>query len=195
MSVWLHERPGRHLDHKRRGSTVTTATTPVQLPAAGTYRIDPSTSTITFTTRHMFGTGAVKGSFDLNSGDIIVAEPITASQVNATARTDSFTTGNPKRDKHVTSADFLHAEVHPEISFRSTELVRDGASWLLRGTITARGTTAPVELTIIEATTDPTGITLKATGKVDRYAHDITKLKSMAARYLTPSITAHANRV
>ncbi len=82
---------------------MTDVTSAVQLPAVGTYRIDPSTSTITFTTRHLFGTGAVKGRFDLNPGDIIVAEPITASQVNATARTDSFTTGNPKRDKHVTS--------------------------------------------------------------------------------------------
>jgi len=174
---------------------MTDTTSAVQPPAVGTYRIDPSTSTITFTTRHLFGTGAVKGRFDLNPGDIIVAEPITASQVNATARTDSFTTGNPKRDKHVTSADFLHAEAHPEISFRSTELVRDGASWLLRGTITARGNTAPVELSIIEATTDPTGLTVRATGKVDRYAHDITKLKGMAARYLTLNIFAHADRV
>jgi len=48
---------------------MTDATSDVQLPAVGTYRIDPSTSTITFTTRHMFGLGAVKGSFDLNSGD------------------------------------------------------------------------------------------------------------------------------
>lgn len=169
----------------------------VQPPPVGTYRIDPSTSTIAFTTQHMFGTGAVEGSFDLSSGEIIVAEPITASQVvaAAAAAANSFTTGNPKRDKHVKSADFLQAETHPEISFRSSQLVRDGASWLLRGTITARGNTAPVELTIIEATTDPTGLTLRATGKVDRYAHDITKLKGMAARYLTLNISAHADRV
>lgn len=174
---------------------MTPAASTVQLPAAGTYRINPSTSTIAFTTRHMFGIGAVKGSFDLTSGDIIVAEPVIASQVVATATADSFTTGNPKRDKHVKSADFLHAETHPEISFRSTELVPDGVGWLLRGAITARSTTAPVELTIIEATADPTGFTVKAAGKVDRYAHDITKMKGMAARYLTLHITAHADRV
>jgi len=34
-----------------------------------------------------------------------------------------------------------------------------------------------------------------ATGKVDRYAHDITKLKGMAARYLTLNITARAGRI
>lgn len=174
---------------------MTAATSAVQLPAVGTYRIDPSTSTIAFTTRHMFGFGAVKGSFELSSGEIIVAEPVTASRVVASASANSFTTGNAKRDKHVRSADFLQAETFPEISFRSSELVRDGASWLLRGTITARGNTAPVELTIIEATTDPTGLTLRATGKVDRYAHDITKMKGIAARYLTLNIAAHADRV
>jgi len=73
------------------------ATSAVQPPAAGTYRIDPSTSTIAFTTRHLFGTGAVKGSFDLSAGEIIVAEPITASEVAATAAADSFTTGNGLR--------------------------------------------------------------------------------------------------
>jgi polyisoprenoid-binding protein YceI len=174
---------------------MTAATPTVQPPAAGTYRIDPSTSTITFTTRHMFGTAAVKGSFDLRASEITVAEPVTASHVAATAAADSFTTGNPKRDKHVRSVDFLHADTHPDISFRSTGLVHDGASWLLHGTITARGNTAPVELTIIEASTNPTGLTVKATGKVDRYAHNITKLKGMAARYLTLTIAAHAERV
>jgi len=33
---------------------------------------------------------------------------------------------------------------------------------------------------------------VRATGKVDPYAHNITKLKGMAARYLT--IAAHADR-
>lgn len=174
---------------------MTDATSAVQPPGVGSYRIDPSTSTITFTTRHMFGAQAVKGSFDLNSGEITVAEPITASQVVASASANSFTTGNPRRDKHVKSADFLQAETHPEISFRSSEVVRDGTSWLLRGTITARGNSAPVELTVIEATTDPTGVSLRATGKVDRYAHDITKLKGMVARCLTLSISAHADPV
>ncbi len=180
--------------HRSKGPTMTAAT-PVVQPPAGTYRIDPSTSTITFTTRHMFGIAAVKGSFDLRAGEITVAEPVTASEVAAAAAADSFTTGNPKRDKHVRSVDFLHADTHPDISFRSTGLVHDGASWVLRGIITARGNTAPAELTIIEASTNPNGLTVRATGKVDRYAHNISKLKGMAARYLTLNITAHADRV
>jgi len=121
---------------------------------------------VAFTTRHMFGTAAVKGSFDLRARELTVAEPITASHVAATAAADSFATATPKRDKHVRSVDFLHADTHPDISFRSTGLVHDGASWILHGTITARGNTAPVELTLTRATTDPTGLTVRATGKL-----------------------------
>ena len=47
----------------------------VQIPAAGTYRIDPAASSLTFATRHMFGLGAVKGSFRLVSGEITIADP------------------------------------------------------------------------------------------------------------------------
>ena len=56
--------------HRSKGPTMTAATPAVQPPAAGTYRIDPSTSTIAFTTRHLSGTAAVKGSLDLRAGEI-----------------------------------------------------------------------------------------------------------------------------
>jgi len=56
--------------HRSKGPTMTAATPAVQPPAAGTYRIDPSTSTIAFTTRHLFDTAAVKGSLDLRAGEI-----------------------------------------------------------------------------------------------------------------------------
>jgi polyisoprenoid-binding protein YceI len=68
--------------------------------------------------------------------------------VSAVIDAASFATGNPQRDKDVKSARFLHVRDHPQITFRSTELVRDGDAWRLRGQITARGTTAPAELTI-----------------------------------------------
>jgi len=72
---------------------MTDATSAVQLPAAGSYRIDPST--FAFTTRHMFGLGAVKGSFDPNSGEIIVADPVTTSHVIATTAATSSPPATP----------------------------------------------------------------------------------------------------
>ena len=45
---------------------MTTAT--VQIPATGTYRIDPPGSSVSFTTRHLFGLGVVRGTFGVLRG-------------------------------------------------------------------------------------------------------------------------------
>jgi len=170
------------------------ATAVVQIPAAGTYRLDPAASSVTFTTRHMFGLGGVKGSFGLVSGEITISDPATSSTTSAVIDAASFATGSAARDKDVKSANFLHVQAHPQITFRSTELARDGDRWLLRGQITARGNTAPAELRVTEARTDEDGLLLRAAGRVDRYAHGITKKKGMAGRYLDLDITARATR-
>ena len=174
---------------------MTTSTTTVQIPVTGTYRLDPGNSTIAFTAKHMFGTGTVAGSFAVTSGQIVVTEPVTKSQVTASASSRSFDSANDKRDTQVKSAKFLDAEAHPEITFSSTRLENRDGQWVLVGAVTARGTSAPVELTITESRSDATGLTLRATGQVDRYAHGITKMKGMAGRFLSLDITARANRI
>ena len=50
----------------RRANVTATAT--VQIPATGIYRIDPADSSVSFTTRHLFGLGAVKGTFGCSPG-------------------------------------------------------------------------------------------------------------------------------
>jgi len=126
------------------------------------------------------------------SGQIVITEPVSSSHVEAAASAHSFHSASRMRDGQVKSAKFLDAEAYPEIRFTSTELVRDGDRWLVRGKITARGTAAPVELTLVESSAVTAGLTLRATGKVDRYAHGITKMKGMAGRYLTLEINARA---
>lgn len=75
----------------------------VQLPPAGTYEVDPARSSLTFTTRHMFGLGKVTGTFQLESGTVTVAEPVTRSTAQAVVEAGSFRTGTPRRDDHVRS--------------------------------------------------------------------------------------------
>jgi len=164
----------------------------IETPKAGIYQIDPEGSSIAFTTKHMFGMGTVTGKFALVSGQIVITEPVSSSHVEAAASAHSFHSASRMRDGQVKSAKFLDAEAYPEIRFTSTELVRDGDRWLVRGKITARGTAAPVELTLVESSAVTAGLTLRATGKVDRYAHGITKMKGMAGRYLTLEINARA---
>ena len=170
--------------------TATTPTAAVQIPAAGIYQLDPAASTVTFATRHIFGLAPVKGTFRLVSGQITIADPVTSSTVSAVIDAASFATGNPQRDKDVKSARFLHVRDHPQITFRSTELVRDGDAWRLRGQVTARGTTAPAELTITEATASEDVLLIRATTRIDRYAHGLTRAKGIAGRHLAMEITA-----
>jgi len=90
-------------------------------------------SSIAATTKHMFGMGTVTGKFALVSGQIVITEPVSSSRAEAAASARSFDSASPMRDGQVKSAKFLDAEAHPETRFTSTELVRDGDRWLLRG--------------------------------------------------------------
>jgi polyisoprenoid-binding protein YceI len=169
-------------------------TATVQIPAPGTYRLDPAASTITFATTHMFGLGGVHGSFQPISGEITITDPVTSSTASAVIDAASFHTGGAARDKDVKSANFLHIQEHPQITFTSTGLVQEGDSWLLRGQITVRGHSAPADLAITEARADANDLFIKATTRVDRYAHGLTKKKGMAGRHLDMEITGRATR-
>ena len=168
------------------------ATATVQIPATGTYRIDPSGSSVSFTTRHLFGLGVVRGTFGVLSGEVTIADPVTASTARAVIDAASFSGGHPQRDKDVKSANFLHVQEHPHIRFESSELARDGDGWVLRGQLTVRGQAAPVELAVTESRASGAGLTLRGTTRIDRYAFGLTKKKGLAARYLDLEITAEA---
>ena len=171
---------------------MTTAT--VQIPATGTYRIDPAGSSVSFTTRHMFGLGEVKGTFGVLSGEVTIADPVTASTAHAVIDAASFSGGHPQRDKDVKSANFLHVEEHPQIRFDSSQLAQDGDGWVLRGQLTVRGHSGPVELAVTESSGSGDGLILRATTRIDRYAFGLTKKKGLAARYLDLEINAQATR-
>ncbi|MFF4507527.1 YceI family protein [Streptomyces sp. NPDC001401] len=169
---------------------MTTAT-----PAPGRYAIDVPRSEITFTTKHMFGLGTVRGSFRLRGGTISLAEPLTGSRVEAVADASSFDTGNKNRDRQVLSKTLLDTDGYPDIVFTSTgaELDESGA-WALQGLLTAHGVRAPVTFTVATAEVDGDEIAVEATATVDRYAHGVTRLKGMAGRRLQLTATVRARR-
>ena len=110
----------------------TTSPTPTTSPV-GADPLDASRTSIAFTTRHMFGLGGVTGTFALRSGNLVVASPIERWHLTATADAASFSTGKDRRDTHVGSADFLRAEEHPDIAFRSARIEKDGSGLLVHG--------------------------------------------------------------
>ncbi|WP_042382381.1 YceI family protein [Streptacidiphilus melanogenes] len=168
-------------------------TTATPTPTPGRYVIDAPRSEITFTTKHLFGLGTVRGSFRLRSGTVALAEPLTGTHVDAVADAASFATGNRNRDRQVLSKALLDTENYPDIVFRAAGAELDQAgTWALQGRLTAHGVDAPVTFTVTRAEVDGDEITVEATAIVDRYAHGVTKLKGMAARHLQLTATIRA---
>src|ERR1043165_6307315 len=115
------------------------------MPVTGDYRIDRDQSTLTFRTRHMFGLAPVHGTFELRDGHIHVAERPEDSVVRATIAADSVNTRNTTRDTMVRTQ-YLDTDAFPDIAFVSTGADSHGDDWVLRGQLTVRGRTHPVDL-------------------------------------------------
>ena len=128
---------------------------------AGDYTIDPAHTRLGFVARHAMVT-KVRGNFDDFSGTahIDTANPA-ASKVDLTIAAASVKTGNPDRDGHLQSADFFGAQDNPQITFSSTDVVRDGATWTITGDLTIKGTTKPITIDFDEvgSAQDPFGNT------------------------------------
>lgn len=169
-------------------------TTAVEIPVAGTYRLDPSASTISFTTRHMFGLGAVRGTFALADGRIEVADPVPASSVRARVAAGSVDTGLARRDDMVRSATYLDAEHHPHFGFVSTGLEQVEGRWVLRGSLTVRGTESPVDVHVEHVRANGATLRVVASAVVDRYAFGITAMKGMTGRRLSLRLELVAQR-
>jgi polyisoprenoid-binding protein YceI len=109
------------------------------------WQIDTSHSSVTAAVKHMMLT-TVRGGFSGTSG-VIDFDPATpeAGSVELRIPAASVNTGDPKRDGHLRSADFLDAEKHPEIVFKSTNVTPKGKNtFVVAGDLTIRGTTKPV---------------------------------------------------
>jgi polyisoprenoid-binding protein YceI len=111
---------------------------------AGTWAVDPVHSTIGFQvtdTSDLFST--IVGRFTDFAGRIDGDEP----KLAGTVRVASLTTDNDQRDAHLRSPDFLNAEQHPEIRFRSTGVEPTGDdSFRIRGELTVKDTPFELEL-------------------------------------------------
>ena len=113
----------------------------------GTWTIDPTHSLVEFSGKHMMFT-TVKGRFADVSGTIVVDEANPAgSSVEVEIATASIDSREEQRDAHLRSPDFLDAESHAEIGFRSTAVEPTGEdTFRIRGELTVKETPFEVEL-------------------------------------------------
>ncbi|QIK76182.1 YceI family protein [Nocardioides piscis] len=137
------------------------AVAPAGSVLTGDYSIDASHSRLGFSARHAMVT-TVRGNFNDFTGTAHVdAETPANSVVNLTISAASVNTASADRDGHLTSEDFFDVATHPEISFASTSVERDGTEWNITGDLTIKGTTRSVTIPFEETGTavDPFGNT------------------------------------
>lgn len=114
----------------------------------GTWTIDPERTKVGFVAPHLMF-ARVKGGFREVSGNLRVGSGPSDSWVDVRVGTSSIDTGQPVRDAHLRSADFLDASNHPEMRFRSTDLEICGPrSCRVSGVLTLRGVTRPLILDV-----------------------------------------------
>jgi len=117
-----------------------------EIPAPGTYVIDPSHSSVEFVARHL-GLSKVRGRFNTFAGEIQIADTPEESSVEVDVDVASVESADARRDEHLRSTDFFHVEQHPSMVFKSTSVTPvDDTTWDVGGELTIRGVTRPVIL-------------------------------------------------
>ncbi len=112
----------------------------------GTYQLDPDHTRLGFVARHAMVT-KVRGSFKDFDGKVTIdAEDPSQSSVELQIKTTSLDTGQEQRDAHLRSPDFFDVENHPEMLFQSTAVEGNGDKFTVKGDLTIRDVTNPVEL-------------------------------------------------
>jgi polyisoprenoid-binding protein YceI len=110
---------------------------------------EPGHTAVEFCARHMMVT-EVRGHFKNVHGALVFdpAEPA-ASSFAAVIEAAGIWTGEPERDAHLRSADFLDVEKYPEITLKSERVEMTGASdAIVACQLTLRGITRSIALKV-----------------------------------------------
>jgi polyisoprenoid-binding protein YceI len=128
-----------------------------------------------FTVRHMMIT-YVRGHFKNIGGAIeFDASRPEDARVEVSIAGSTLWSGEPERDDHLRSEDFLHVERHPAIGFRSTRVEPVARNeYRVVGDLTIRGVTRPVALDVrylgqCRSPFDDTRIGFTATTRINRH--------------------------
>ena len=162
-------------------STLATPQAATTSTTTTTWNIDPTHSVAEFKVKHMMISN-VKGHFAKVSGTLSLDESdVTNSLVEALIDASSIGTRDDQRDAHLKSADFLHVEKFPSLSFKSTRIRVTGDSELaVEGDLSIRGVTRKVTFHVEGPTVpakDPWGntrVAVSATTKINRKDFGLT---------------------
>jgi len=147
------------------------ATREMQTIPAGTWSVDRVHSTLGFSVEYMAGT--FTGTF--SDFDVSVADGVLKGE----AKVASVQVKDPDLEAHLQTPDFFDAERYPKLAFVSRSIERSGDELTIKGDVTIKGHTEPVELTatVTEPIADPYGGTrygMKLQTTIDRRAFGVS---------------------
>jgi polyisoprenoid-binding protein YceI len=116
-----------------------------ELPAVGTWTVDPGHAEVGFVGRHLKFT-RVRGRFTGVRGTVTIAENPADSQLEVVIDMASVSSGDQARDDHLRSPDFFDIDRHPAAAFTSTAVRWTGTRGAVAGDLTIVGVTRPVTL-------------------------------------------------
>ncbi|MER3443949.1 MAG: polyisoprenoid-binding protein [Meiothermus sp.] len=137
------------------------------------WNLDPSHTAVAFAVKHM-GIFTVRGQFKKISGLVEADEQGRPVKIDVTIEAASIETGEPQRDAHLRSPDFLDAEQYPHLRFASTQIEALGGNrYRVHGDLSIRDVTKPVtlEAELTPVVKDPWGLTrvgASAEGRLNR---------------------------
>jgi polyisoprenoid-binding protein YceI len=142
-----------------------------QAVPTGTWNVDKVHSNVGFAVDYMAGT--FTGSF--NDFDAQLSD----GALKGSAQVASVQVKDPNLEGHLQSPDFFDAERNPQLTFEAKDISRSGNDLTIKGEITIKGHTEPVEIAgvISDPINDPYGgerLGLKLEAKVDRTAFGVS---------------------
>ena len=119
----------------------------IELPAAGTWTIDPGHTELAFVGRHFMLT-RIRGRFVGVEGAVVVGDDPAESTIEVQIDMTSVDSGDQARDDHLRSPDFFDVDQWPTATFRSSAVTWTGDEGEVAGDLTIRDVTHPVTLTV-----------------------------------------------
>lgn len=109
-----------------------------------TWKVDASHTNVGFSVRHMM-VSKVRGRFTGVEGTLN-GDPadLTGATIDFTIDASSIHSNNEDRDNHLRSADFFDVEKYPNITFKSTNIVKNGDNYNITGDMTIKDVTKQV---------------------------------------------------
>jgi polyisoprenoid-binding protein YceI len=118
-------------------------TTEIRRTLMGTWGLDPVHSSVGFEVPYL--TGTFKGQFRDVEAQIAVDD--SEASLEGAAKVDSVDVKDENLAAHLHSPDFFDAQRHPELRFTANDIDLDSETVRVRGELTIKGITKPVEAT------------------------------------------------